>query len=132
MSDHTEPLTPADALEQAAAVVERAWTQGELARDQHDVEVRPLNPRARSFCAEGALRFVCRHDEIMVANQRCGSIVSEAFLALCDHVKALGPAVPQWANGVADWNDRQDQSAENVAREMRACAAKLRAEEPKP
>jgi hypothetical protein len=125
------PTTPAEALEQAADIIEtRGWSQDALAYDRDGVECKPYDPRACSFCAEGALRHVGEVKSDRMDDDSPG-VVWPAWLAFRKHVRALreatGATVPP-IYSVDSFNDGVNQTVEVVAREMRACAAKLRQE----
>ncbi len=121
-------MKPHEVLERAADLLtETGLAQGSLAYDRDGNERDPLDEGACSFCAEGAMRRVARVSGPMADHPDAGP----AWLALHSHVRAIMAAsspTPAWW-GVSNWNDIEGRAAEDVARELRAVAAKLRQEQ---
>lgn len=93
----------------AAAIVRKGWTQGELAVDANGEFVWATHPKACKWCALGAMTLA-------VANQN--KFVSRKLLK--DAVAALSSAVG--TRQLSYWNDAPERTAEQVALAMEAAA----------
>lgn len=78
-------MTTAEKLRKARALIEHGWTRGSLAKTEHGQQVDSLDPRARRFCAVGAL-------------DRVGGL---------DCYRHLASVLPPGVKKVADFNDAQ-------------------------
>ena len=104
------------------------WTTGAAARDEHNYCCTATDERAIRWCATGALHAaeydsglrkrhgVTTHAEDTRAHDV--RVRAEQALKLC--------AEPNGIEFITGWNDRQRQTAANVARAMREAAATLR------
>jgi len=108
-------VSPAEVLEAAADLIEsRGWCQGRYAAIAVDGgSCGHLHPEATCWCAEGAIGRVAGLTlwALWQLDGRCG-----ALAAMRDYL----------GRSVVTWNDEKGRTAEEVARELRACAAKLR------
>lgn len=99
----------ATVLRDAAALVERGWTQGQMARDTTGYRVFPHHPEAVCWCARGAM---CR-----AANNK--AVENSANRALSEHINGDEDF------GVSTWNDDPLRDAEEVIAAMLACADRV-------
>ncbi len=72
-------MTTLDILRSARALVARGWTQGAFARDASGNAVRPKDPCAIRWCADGAVRSVDPYPSAALA-------AMDRVLAPCDFV----------------------------------------------
>lgn len=107
--------------ERAAEILERAadrvqfigWTQGGFARTDYGSEVYADDPKAKTWCAVGALR-----------REGMGTVGLSSWM-LDDEFAAL-QALEARVGEIAVWNDYPQQTADKVADEMRRAAKDLR------
>ncbi len=119
-------LTAALLLDSAASFVERGWTQGAAARRKDStLPCSAIDEDAAVWCATGAL-FAAEFDSGLRKRQ---GVMSHAAVTRAHNVRVRAEEALKRAAGIdfiAGWNDRQGQTAANVARAMREAAAKLR------
>lgn len=107
-------MNTAEILEAAAAEVEnRGWYQGGF-----------YGP-AGTVCAAGGMRCALALDENASYDGVAWSAYDDALSVFAFHV--LGVA-EEWQQ-LFDWNDAEHRTQEQVVKELRACAADLRAKE---
>ena len=111
----------ANVLEAAATalLIPGVWIQGNMARDDTGVALRPKDPRACRFCAVGAIE--------------AASIDTNAFEAVREMERSIkrvpGLSSSNPSRYVVKWNDARGRTAEQVARKMLDTAERLRREQ---
>jgi hypothetical protein len=100
-------------LLQAADLIETGWHQGSMAVDATGKPVFAVNPQACRFCMLGAMTRAAYE----LCNEQNG--FAQANL-VSDAMETVRPLLPGFS--LSMFNDRQDQTAENVARVLRQAA----------
>lgn len=108
-------MTTKEILEGAAELVKKGWTQGAYGRDANGSPDACQADRV-CWCALGAITQVASKDgfgnwdaRVALANKIRGQVVSFASL-------------PSYANVIADWNDAEGRTQEEVVDLLLSCA----------
>ena len=116
-------------LDSAAGYVERGWTTGAAARREDAFPCSAIDEEAVSWCATGALYAAefatgLRRMQGVTAGTMTEAEIERAHTVRIRAEEALKDHTVE--HHITPWNDRQYQSAENVAASLRETATRLR------